>query len=126
MSKLLLIGLFGFLGVVFRYLISEWSTRAWNYDFPLATLGINIMGSFLIGVCASYALTGKDSSGILYSGLIVGFLGGFTTFSSFTLETLKLFEQVRLTPGLLYLFGSPVAGVAAAALGLQLGKVVFL
>jgi CrcB protein len=86
--------------------------------FPWATFGINVLGSLLLGVL--YPFT-KDRMH-WYFLLGAGFCGGFTTFSTFSLETLALIEGERWLEAVLYGAGSVLAGVAGVWLGIQLGK----
>jgi CrcB protein len=123
MNKLLLICCFGVAGVMTRYFVVTSIGRiSGAANFPFATLLINVFGSLLIGFCAALAAGSERLSGDVYAGIVIGFLGGFTTFSSFSLEVLNLFDSRQLQLALLYLFGSPCLGVAAAAVGMQFGK----
>lgn len=100
----------GAAGAVLRYLLSGWVQRAGPSDFPTGTLAVNLTGAFLLGVLAG--------SGALDSALvvaIVGLLGGFTTYSTWMIETLRL-GPVSST-SLLNLVLTLVGGVALAALG---------
>ena len=86
--------------------------------FPWATFGINIVGSFLLGLLFA---TVKDHA-TWYLLLGAGFCGGFTTFSAFSLETLGLLERERWVEAAAYAQGSVVAGLLGAWLGVMLGK----
>jgi CrcB protein len=94
MSKLLWIGLGGFVGSVGRYLVSGW-VQQWSHSatFPWGTLAVNVIGCFLVGALSYLA----DARGMLHAEarlfLIVGVLGGFTTFSAFGNETLNLLRS---------------------------------
>lgn len=89
-------------------------------DFPWATLGINLGGSFLIGVLAAYGLSEPGRA-----FFITGVLGGFTTFSSFSLEAGGLLLQNRLGAAIAYAAASLLGGVAAALLGIALGRRIY-
>jgi CrcB protein len=113
----------GALGAALRFVIGEWARRTSALDgFPWATLGINITGSLLLGVIAGSALLAESASPQVRAFLTIGVFGGFTTFSSFSLETVALMQTGALTRAAIYALVSVVASVAAAALGLSLGR----
>ena len=103
-------------GTVARFQIGRW--LAVPGGFPWATFGINVVGSFLLGLLVILL---KDRPGWLVL-LGAGFCGGFTTFSAFSVETLRLLEAEEYAGAGGYVLGSVVAGVAGAWLGLQMGK----
>lgn len=92
--------------------------------FPLATLSINIAGSFLIGILSGLLtrLAGGASAEALRLVLVVGFCGGFTTFSTFSNETLRLLESSHYLAAVGYVFASIVAGLIAVALGYAISR----
>ena len=94
MIKLLLIGTGGFIGSIFRYLISG-SVQAVSHSitFPYGTLAVNVIGCFLIGFLSELAETRSLFSPDTRAFLIVGILGGFTTFSAFGNETMNLLRD---------------------------------
>ncbi len=89
-------------------------------SFPLATLAVNVVGSFALGLLVAWGAT-RMSPEVL-SALTVGFLGAFTTFSTFTLEALTLTHDGRFPVAALYLVVSLVLGLAGAAAGHQVGR----
>ncbi len=89
--KYLILGLGGFIGVNLRYLLQTWAAGRWGPDFPYGTLLINVVGSFLLAVFVTLATTRLIVSPNLRLFVAVGLLGGFTTFSSFTVETFERF-----------------------------------
>ncbi len=91
--QLLYIGLFGGLGCVARFLASDWSYQLVGRSLPYGTLLVNVVGSFLLGLLMTFGLRSTLLSPDLRLGLGVGFLGGFTTFSTFSYETMKLIEE---------------------------------
>jgi len=93
MQTLLLIAGFGALGCLSRHLISGWFYALLGRDFPYGTLAVNVLGAFLIGLIMEFGLRSAALSVDLRSGLVMGFLGGFTTFSSFSYETFRLLED---------------------------------
>ena len=122
--KLLWIGLFGIAGVFARYASGLAIGRALPSSFPYATLVINVTGAFAIGV--TYVL-GFERAAIpaeVRVGLMVGFLGGFTTFSSYSLEVARLLEEAEYAYASLYFGLSNAAGFAATFLGLVLTRLL--
>lgn len=109
---LLPVAFFGLLGVLSRFGVD----RAFGGgDFPWNTLAINLAGSFLAGLLYVLSERGNLSTN-LQLGLLVGFCGGFTTFSAYALQTMTMIEKGRWVPALVYLTVSPALGLAAAFL----------
>lgn len=112
----------GAIGSVIRYLMAIVVNKYWSSSFPLATFIINILGCFLIGfiigLLEKYNLT--DSN--LKSILIVGFCGGFTTFSTFSQENLSLLQNQNTFLAFLYIGSSIFLGISAVWLGLMSAK----
>lgn len=102
MTRILLVGLGGFAGAVSRYLVSRAAQRLFpGLTFPLGTLLVNCLGCFLIGLMLGLVEQRQMFSPELRSLLMIGFLGGLTTFSSFGMETMVLFRNGDyLTAGL--------------------------
>ncbi len=114
---LLLVG--GGLGANARYWLGElFKARHWADDFPWHTFAINVLGSFALGIVAA---TCKDRPAWqLFLG--VGLCGGFTTFSTFSVEALSMLEKDRWLAAVGYVFGSALAGIAGAALAMKLAR----
>jgi fluoride exporter len=110
------IGLVGGVGAVTRFLLDGAVSRAAPGRFPLGTLAVNVSGSLVLGVLAGAALAG-DAERLAATG----FLGAFTTFSTWTLESHRLGEDGELGLGWMNLLVSLVAGLAAAWLGREIG-----
>jgi len=91
--QLLSIGFFGGLGCVARYLASAWVYQLAGRSLPYGTLVVNVGGSFLLAVVMTFGLRSTLLPPELRIGLSVGFMGGFTTFSTFSYETLRLLED---------------------------------
>ena len=91
--QLLYIGIFGGLGCVTRYLASGWVYQVAGRNLPYGTLFVNIVGSFLLAFLMVFGLRSTLFSPEIRIGLAVGFMGGFTTFSTFSYETLRLLED---------------------------------
>ena len=91
-----------------------------GFDFPYGTLSINVMGSLLMGLAAGFfALKGQAHQEVRLF-LTTGLLGGFTTFSAFSLETFLLYERGRPEAAVGYALGSLIASVLALAIGLAI------
>ncbi|MCZ2343703.1 MAG: fluoride efflux transporter CrcB [Bacteroidales bacterium] len=105
----------GAAGAVSRYVLgrfaSHWAAGAIEH-FPWHTFGINVLGSFLLGLFAVWYKSHSQSHWWLLLG--TGFCGGFTTFSTFSLETLALIERDRWGSAMFYAFGSVAVGLVAA------------
>lgn len=114
MLNCLAVGAGGFIGAVLRYLIGLVPLKP---DFPIKTLIVNIIGCFAIGIIAGLAERSLAENPRLVLFLKVGICGGFTTFSSFALETGDLLSGGRYAAACLYALASLVFGVAAVFLG---------
>lgn len=117
MKKNILIGLGGFFGSVARYLVQSSETGMNRSAFPVETLLINVIGSFLIAFLAMLALELLDDHPNLNAGATVGFLGAFTTFSAFCKEAFGLVHDGNYFFAALYLAVSAAAGLVAAYAG---------
>ena len=115
--NVVMIAVFGTAGVLARYAIDRWLVDSAG-SFPLATFLINISGSFLIGAIYAYGAEKNLLSEPVRLALTIGFLGGFTTFSAYSLQIIELAEGRLWAMAAAYLFLSPALGVLAAWLGL--------
>lgn len=122
MKYLLFIALGGASGAVARYLLSSWAHRLWEGQLPVGTLLVNVLGSFSIGIIyvllVEKQLIHQDWRGVL----MVGFLGAFTTFSTFSLEAIGLLEAGHLAYAIGYMLLSTVLCVAMAGAAMQLTR----
>lgn len=116
MKELLLVGCGGALGAMLRYALGLLPIRT---SFPIMTMLINILGAFCIGMVVAYAQKSTAQTGFLLF-LKTGFCGGFTTFSTFSLETLQLFETQRYLEGTMYALGSLLLCILGVLLGRSL------
>ena len=107
----------GALGSVIRYVVSI-AVPKWQM-MPIATISVNIIGSLLIGIIIG--VTPKTHPTHLIAA--IGFCGGFTTFSTFSLETVKMFEDGYNTQALLYILISIATCLGATILGLKIAKI---
>lgn len=120
MQVLLAVAAGGAAGSVLRFLTSTWVVAHWPRHYYLATLAVNLVGCFLIGALSAWFLTRTDLPLALRTGLITGVLGGLTTFSSFSLEALRLFENGQSGVAIAYLLSSLLGGLLAAWGGMLL------
>jgi len=93
MGIALAIGIFGALGCLSRYYLSGWVYGILGRGFPYGTFVVNILGAFIIGLIMEFGLRSTLIPPSLRMGLTVGFLGGLTTFSTFSYETFRLLED---------------------------------
>ena len=119
-KDILLVGVGSFFGGIARYLISL-AMKDMAPAFPWATMTANIAGCLLIGILWA-VLNRCNASNQLNLLLAVGFCGGFTTFSTFSKESLCLLQAGNYSSFILYALGSVVLGIAAVALGYSLAK----
>ena len=123
MKILIYVAVGGAIGSVCRYLLSKTTQSFLGLTFPVGTLVVNVVGSFLIGFLSVLILTKVASfGGELRALLLIGLLGGFTTFSSFSLEVLELWESGAGFKVILYLFLTLVFCLCGTWGGLILGR----
>lgn len=119
---MLMAGAGGFIGTCCRFLINRLFLNIWKAPFPLATFTINILGCLIFGILSGYlARTGLVSQK-LNALLIVGFCGGFTTFSTFSSEAFNLGVNGATLTSFVYVGGSIIVGLGALWLGLIITK----
>ncbi len=127
MNQLIVVALGGACGAVTRFLVSSGLYQWLGRDFPYGTLVVNVVGSFLIGLLTEALILHRISIGMEYrAAILVGFIGAFTTFSTFSLETFYLLEQGNLTKAALNVVVSVVGCLFAVWLGLLCGRSLFL
>lgn len=121
-TKMLFIGAGGALGAVARYLINISPLAGLFEKFPFPTFFINVSGSFLIGFFLILLTDKWEVSDHLRMAIIVGFLGAFTTFSTFEMEIYGLIKERQLVTAFLYLFLSVAIGFIGLVGGISLGR----
>jgi CrcB protein len=121
MQRFLLICLGGAVGTGARYLVALWTAQRFGSAFPYGTLVVNVTGCFLIALIMHLAMTNAWPA-TLRAALTVGFLGGFTTYSSFNYETTRLLEEGSLATALLNVLLTLAAGFTAGLIGLLLAR----
>ena len=121
MYPYLLVGIGGALGSVARYGSGVLVGRMWSSSFPLATLLINIAGSLAMGLFIGYlARTTPAWQADARLFVAVGVLGGFTTFSAFSLDAIALIERGEIVQSAIYIVGSVTIAILALYIGMQL------
>lgn len=124
MDKVLWISIGAVLGANLRYWVGDWAAQRFGSGFPYGTLLINLSGSFLLGLIVSMSMENFIIDPRLRLLLTIGFLGSYTTFSTYAYESIALISQGQWGMGLFNLLGSSLLGGLFAILGIWLGKVL--
>jgi CrcB protein len=122
MTTVVYIALFGALGCLARYFLSGWVYDLAGVSFPFGTLAVNVIGAFLIGLLMEFGLRSTAVSPEMRIGLTIGFLGGFTTFSTFSYETFRLLESAQLPQALANVLLSVTACLVFTFLGIAAAR----
>ncbi len=123
MRNIIFVGLGGFVGSVLRYLVSGWVQKLSDTPFfPYGTLGVNVLGCLLIGLLGGWADNAKLFSPPVQSFLLLGLLGGFTTYSTFSYESMALLRDRQTLAAVAYVGLHLVLGFGAVALGYGLSN----
>ncbi len=122
MIHILSISVFGVLGVLSRHFLNQWMNASLQQPFPYGIFLVNLLGAFAVGVVYVLGSEFNLFSPNLQIGFLVGFLGGFTTFSAYCLDTIRLIENQNYSQAFLYWLLSPALGVAFALGGIVLTR----
>ena len=121
-ARCLVVGAGGFLGAVARYAVGVWVETFWRRDFPLATFLVNVTGCFVLGLFLTLATERMSITLPMRLLVATGFVGAYTTFSTFEYETQRLTTTGAFGWALVNVLTSVVAGYAAVQLGVILGR----
>lgn len=121
---LLLVGLGGFAGAVSRYLLDGWVSERNPTAFPVGTLVVNLTGTFLLGILFAWVIERDVLPPEVRAPLMIGFLGAYTTFSTYVLESWRLVEDGAWVLAFANLAGSVVLGMVAVLAGLAVGRML--
>jgi len=124
MQSIMVIALGGALGALSRYGLGLWISSKWSQGFPLGTFIINITGAFLLGFLNILFIEKLTISPLWRLGIGVGFLGAYTTFSTFGYEMIMLLEGGSLLTAGLYTLLTVIIGFAGVALGVGLARIL--
>jgi CrcB protein len=120
--QVLFVALGGAIGSAARYLVGGWFAARFGAAFPYGTFVINVTGSFIVGLFLAYAQERVSLSPYWRLFFAVGFVGGYTTFSTFEYESIRLLQDGEMLLAAVYLIGSVVTGGVAAIAGIALGS----
>lgn len=115
----ILIGIGGMLGSITRYALGKWISGKWDTIIPLKTFAINVTGAFLLGLVVSLNVSNN-----YYLILAEGYLGAYTTFSTFMYEGFNLFRNDKLRSALIYILGTILLGFVGFAAGVEAGSIL--
>jgi CrcB protein len=116
------VALFGAFGALSRYVVDRAVEQRSESVFPWATFTVNLTGCLLFGVLTGVLVDRHDTPAWLRVGIVMGFVGGYTTFSTYAAEALDLTEERKLAVAALYAAGSVALGMLAVFAGLRLGR----
>lgn len=117
-----LVGIAGIVGALLRYFLGIYFNQWWYHDFPLATFITNMAGSMALGWLTAFLTRYKFIHPYLLTALGTGLIGAFTTFSTFSVETVQLIMDAKWGTAFVYILFSVVGGLLFSWLGYRLGK----
>ncbi|MCA1053719.1 fluoride efflux transporter CrcB [Rossellomorea aquimaris] len=124
MKNYLLVGLAGAIGSFVRFTVGTFVHGGWSYSFPLGTFLINLTGCFALGFVTTFLFHTKKLQPSTAAALGTGLIGSFTTFSTFSVETVILMRQAEWMMALTYMFSSMVGGLFLAWAGYKSGQIL--
>lgn len=119
--RIIFLIVFGALGTLARYGFDGWIQYRVGSVFPAGTLAINVLGCLILGVIGQFGLNHITMSPDLRIGLTIGLMGGFTTFSTFGWDTVRMLEEGEWAKASIYVGASVVGGLIAMMLGMRVG-----
>ena len=122
MLAVLLVAIGGGIGSATRYLVGGWFAARFGSAFPYGTFAINVTASFIVGFFLAFAQERVSLAPNLRLFVAVGFIGGYSTFSTFEYESVRLLQDGEMLLGAVYLLGSVITGGLAAIGGIALGS----
>lgn len=126
MTGVLLVASGGAVGAALRHLFGIGTLKLFGSGLPFGTIGVNVLGSLLMGLLVAWlARAGGEGAQTLRLLFATGLLGGFTTFSSYSLDIVALYERGMVGTAAAYALGSVILGVAALFAGLAMGRTLF-
>jgi CrcB protein len=120
--KILLIGLGGFLGAIARFYTTKWTNSLLTDKIPFGTVVVNVVGSFILGLVVVLSVEKLVASEDIRLFIGVGMLGAFTTFSTFSVETIYLLEEGAYAPAFIYIACNLFLSLFAAYGGVMLAR----
>lgn len=120
--KILLIGAGGFLGAISRYLMTQGAMTVFGNKIPYGTMIVNVLGSFIMGMVFVFAMEKTYISEQMRFFIAVGFLGAFTTYSTFSLESISLLGKGTYGLAAVYIFGNLLLSIGAALAGIIVAR----
>ena len=124
MEQIVYIALLGALGCLTRYFLSGWVYQLLGRGFPYGTLVVNVIGAFLIGLIMEFSLRSTLIAPTLRIALTLGFLGGLTTFSTFSFETFRLLEEGAFVVALGNVLLSVASCLACTWVGIAVARAI--
>jgi len=121
-NQLVFIAIGGAIGAVLRFLVSNGIHSVLSRDFPYGTLSVNVLGSFIMGVSYIMLLERLSLSAEWRAFIVIGLLGAFTTFSTFSIETLVLIQNNELSKAVINVFASVLLCIMGSWIGIILGR----
>ncbi|MFC7392726.1 fluoride efflux transporter CrcB [Scopulibacillus cellulosilyticus] len=119
------VGVGGIIGALLRYGVSHLFSGVWTGAFPFATLVTNLIGSFVLGWLTTYLSKNKRVPAELFTGLGTGMIGSFTTFSTFSVDTVKLLNASHIGLAFIYVVISLFGGLVLSYAGYKVGDQMF-